>query len=123
MRYLDIFVSKNQFADLINFATYRFPGVRRMYTLMCMLPSFPLVRTRLLPKFSSGIPRGIAVKVYTLLFTFGAQSISAHTHIFSPPPHPAPPHSVDVVDVYFTQENVGLSVCPCGAARRGLFPL
>jgi hypothetical protein len=97
------------------------------YTLMCMLPSLPLVRTRLLPKFSTGIPGGITLKVYTLLFTFGAQSISAHAHTFSPPPPRrfSPLSEVDVVDVYFTQENVGLSVCPSVRAvqhERHAFP-
>jgi hypothetical protein len=114
---------KNQSVDLINVATYRFPRVRRMYTSMCMLPSIPLVCARLLPKFSSGIPGGITVKVYTLLFTFRAQSISAYTHTFSPTPRSTSLSEMDLVDVYFTQENVGLSVWPSGAARWGRFPL
>lgn len=60
--------------------------------------------------------------LYASVYVRSPKHFSIYTYIFSLPSSTSL-SDVDVVDVYFTQENVGLSVCPRGAALGGRFPL
>jgi hypothetical protein len=72
------------------------------------------------------VPRGHYCKsLYASVYVWSPKHFCTYTYVFSlPPPHPDRSTSlseVEAVDVYVTQENVGLSVCPFWYSTRGTF--